>query len=92
MTRDDHVRGHAIERLLCDFDLDFASLKTAFGADADPVVEDAVALAMNDEHGIVRLLPGRIEVTDRGRPFVRTVAAGLDAYLQVGSARYSKAV
>lgn len=92
LTRDDHVRGHAIERLLCDFTLDFAALRSAFGADANAVVEDAVAIAMNDEHGIARLLPGRLEVTDRGRPFVRSIAAGLDAYFGVGGARYSKAV
>jgi oxygen-independent coproporphyrinogen-3 oxidase len=92
LTRDDHVRGYAIERLLCDFGLDFTALRASYGADASPVVEDAVAIAMTDEHGLVRLLPGRLEVTERGKPFVRSIAAGLDAYLQVGSARYSKAV
>ena len=92
LTRDDHVRGYAIERLLCDFSLDFAALRTMFGADANPVIEDAVAIALNDEHGIARLLPGRLEVADHGRPFVRSIAAGLDAYLRIGSARYSKAV
>ena len=92
LTRDDHVRGYAIERLLCDFSLDFAALRTTFGVDANPVIEDAVAIALNDEHGIARLLPGRLEVADHGRPFVRSIAAGLDAYLRIGSARYSKAV
>ncbi|QQR36192.1 oxygen-independent coproporphyrinogen III oxidase [Devosia oryziradicis] len=92
LTRDDQVRGHAIERLLCDFSLDLAALRATFGPDADPVVEDAAAIAMTDEHGLVQLLPGKLEVTERGRPFVRTIAAGLDAYLQVGNARYSKAV
>lgn len=92
LTADDQVRAHAIERLLCDFVLDFAALRSSFGADANPVLEDAVAIALNDDNGLVRLLPGRLEVTDIGRPFVRTVAAGLDAYLKVGSARYSKAV
>lgn len=92
LTSDDCVRGYAIERLLCDFHLDFADLRHRFGAAAEPVVEDAVAVALNDEHGIARLLPGRLEVTDRGRAFARTVAAGLDAYLQVGAARYSQAV
>ncbi len=92
LTRDDQVRGHAIERLLCDFSLDLAALRATFGPDADPVVEDAAAIAMTDEHGLVQLLPGKLEVTERGRPYVRTIAAGLDAYLQVGNARYSKAV
>ena len=92
LTREDHVRGHAIERLLCDFGLDFDSLRAIFGVDANPVVADAISMAINDEHGIVRLLSERLEVTDRGRPFVRSIAAGLDAYLQVGNTRYSKAV
>jgi oxygen-independent coproporphyrinogen-3 oxidase len=92
LTREDYVRGHAIERLLCDFGLDFGSLRTIFGADANPVVEDAIAMAISDEHGVVRLLPERLEVTDRGRPFVRSIAASLDAYLKVGNARYSKAI
>lgn len=92
LTREDHVRGHAIERLLCDFSLDFYSLRAIFGVDANPVVEDAISMAINDEHGIVRLLSERLEVTDRGRPFVRSIAASLDAYIQVGNARYSRAV
>ncbi|UJW85562.1 oxygen-independent coproporphyrinogen III oxidase [Devosia sp. SL43] len=91
-TADDILRGYAIERLLCDFRLDFAHLRARFGGSAEAVIEDAVAIAMDDELGLVRLLPGCLEVTDAGRPFVRTVAAGLDAYLDSGAARYSKAV
>lgn len=92
LTADDRVRGYAIERLLCDFSLDFTDLRERFGEIAEPVVQDAVAVALEDGNGTTRLLPGRLEVTDIGRPFVRTVAAALDAYLDVGGARYSKAV
>lgn len=92
LTEDDRIRGYAIERMLCDFALDFVDLRSRFGKAADPVIDDAVNFAMADQNGLSNLLPGRLEVTARGRPFVRTVAAALDAYLQVGGARYSKAV
>ena len=92
LTGDDRVRGHAIERLMCQFALDFAELRQRFGAAAEPVIADAVAFADTDGDGLVRLLPGQMKVTDAGRPFVRTVAAALDAYLADDKARYSKAV
>ncbi len=92
LSRDDVVRGHAIERLLCDFALDFVALRRLFGADAKPVIADAVAFVDGDQNGLARLLPGMMEVTESGRPFVRTVAAGLDAYLKTDTARYSRAV
>lgn len=91
-SQDDLVRGHAIERLLCDFALDFLALRQAFGEAAEPVISDAVGMAAADIHGLTRLVPGRLEVTEAGRPFVRSVAAGLDAYLDAGAARYSRAV
>ena len=59
---------------------------------AEPIIEDAIDLAMQDTDGIVALLPGRLAVTEVGRPFVRTVASTFDAYLGVGAARYSRAV
>jgi len=92
LTDDDRVRGHAIERLLCDFALDFAELREKFGVLAEPVIADAIKAAEDDPHGIARLLHGRLEITAEGKPFARSLAAGLDAYLQVGPARYSKAV
>lgn len=91
-TPDDLVRGEAIERLLCDFELDFAKLQSQFGAGADPVIEDAIAAGLRDEFGLCTLVPGKLQITETGRPFVRTIAAQLDAYLDQGSARYSKAV
>jgi oxygen-independent coproporphyrinogen-3 oxidase len=92
LNPDDSVRGYAIERLLCDFELDLVDLRARFGEGADAVIDDAVGMAMNDRFDLVRMVPGKLVVTEIGRPYVRTVAAGLDAYLDVGGARYSKAV
>lgn len=91
-TDDDRARGFAIERLMCDFELDFEDMRARFGALAEPVVEDAVCAALEDSDGLVTLLPGRLVVTEAGRAFVRTVASKLDAYLKDDKARYSKAV
>ncbi|MEO5807922.1 oxygen-independent coproporphyrinogen III oxidase [Devosia sp.] len=89
---DDVIRGHVIERLMCDFALDFSSLRAAFGADAEEVIGEAIAIGLADGDGLVRLLPGAMEITERGRPFVRTLASKFDAYLVGDSARYSRAV
>jgi oxygen-independent coproporphyrinogen III oxidase len=92
LTDEDRLRGHAIERLLCDFELDFVALRQKFGAAAEPVICEAVTLAMEDTKGLVTMRPGALVVTNAGRPFVRTVAAAFDAYLPADTARYSKAV
>jgi len=91
-TADDKLRGHAIERLMCDFRLSFAELRQRFGAAAEPVICEAVTFAMEDTKGLATLQPGTLVITDAGRPFVRTVASTFDAYLAQDSARYSKAI
>jgi oxygen-independent coproporphyrinogen-3 oxidase len=92
ITGQDAARSFAIERIMCDFSLEFEELRTRYGGLAEPIIEDAIDLAMQDTDGIVALLPGRLAVTEVGRPFVRTVASTFDAYLGVGAARYSRAV
>jgi oxygen-independent coproporphyrinogen-3 oxidase len=44
------------------------------------------------EDGLVEVAGSRVTVTERGRPFVRTVAAVFDRYLETGRARHSRAV
>ncbi|MGV8954426.1 MAG: oxygen-independent coproporphyrinogen III oxidase [Cypionkella sp.] len=92
LTPEDILRGHAIERLMCDFELDFAALRRQFGAAAEPVICQAVTFAMEDTLGLATLRPGALVMTKAGRPFVRNVAAQFDAYLADDTARYSKAV
>jgi oxygen-independent coproporphyrinogen-3 oxidase len=91
-TPDDVMRGHVIERVMCDFTLDFKDLRNRFGAAAEPVIASAIAFAIADNDGLVSLLPGIMTVTDAGRPFVRNVAAIFDAYLPQDTARYSRAI
>ncbi|HTM76675.1 MAG TPA: radical SAM protein, partial [Devosia sp.] len=91
-TADDRLRGHVIERLMCDFIMDFTQLRHRFGAAAEPVIQQAIAFAAADSNGLVNLMPDALSVTEAGRPFVRNVAAVFDAYLAQDPARYSKAI
>jgi oxygen-independent coproporphyrinogen III oxidase len=92
LTPDDEVRAYVIERLMCDFAVSAADLRQRFGAGADPVVEEMQAIAAEDADGLVEFAGQSFVVTPLGHPFVRSIAARFDAYLQLGAARHSIAV
>lgn len=92
LTRDDIIRGHIIERLMCDFGFSFDQLRTQFGEDAAPYIEQAHSIADAEEDGLCALKEERFYVPDEARPFVRLVAARFDAYLTQANARYSAAI
>jgi oxygen-independent coproporphyrinogen III oxidase len=84
---DDLVRANIIERLMCDFavDLDAEAGPADFSAELEAL--DALGAC-----GIVRRYGRQIVVTEKGRPFVRLVAAAFDAYLPQNHKRHSVAV
>jgi len=45
-----------------------------------------------DGEGLVSFDGERLAMTERGRPFVRAIAAVFDAYLETGKQRHSVAV
>ena len=55
-------------------------------------MREAEAIALTDEDSLVEMRDGVFSVTDRGRPFVRTIAARFDTYFGHGTARHSAAV
>jgi oxygen-independent coproporphyrinogen-3 oxidase len=89
---DDRLRGFIIERLMCDFAVSFDGLRQQFGAAAEPVITELRDYALADPDELLVLIPQGVQVTARGRPFVRAVAAHFDAYLERGAARHSIAV
>lgn len=91
-TADDQMRSYAIERLLCDFSLSRADLQARFGEPAQSLLREMAEVAARDTDGLMAFDGDRLTVTPRGRPFVRSIAAGFDAYLLEGGARYSIAV
>lgn len=89
---EDRLRGFTIERLMCNFGVSFAALRERFGSVAETVIAELRDYALADSDELLALLPDGVMVTDRGRPFVRSIAARFDAYLEGGKARHSLAV
>lgn len=82
LTAEDRLRRDVILGLMCHFALDKEEIEERHGIDFDrhfaAELESLEPLAAD---GLVDLLPGRIEVTPRGRFVVRNVAIAFDAYL-----------
>jgi oxygen-independent coproporphyrinogen-3 oxidase len=92
LTAEDRVRAYAIERLMCSFALSAEDIARRFGPDADPVWADAEALLESDTEDFVERTADGLRVTDRGRPFIRSICACFDAYLGAGEAKHAIAV
>jgi oxygen-independent coproporphyrinogen-3 oxidase len=86
---DDRLRGFVIERLMCDLQFPGYELNKLFGVAAEPVRREAEALLAGDSDGLVERTPGGFRVTDRGRPFIRSLCARFDSYLQPGTGRHA---
>lgn len=89
---EDHVRAGVIERLMCDFAVDFGALaQSAYGH--EEALDDAIApLEDLERDGVLRLDGRRVALTEAGKPFMRLAAAAFDSYLRNGSGRHSAAV
>jgi oxygen-independent coproporphyrinogen-3 oxidase len=101
LTPEDHLRRTAIQRLMCDFQLDLAALADEFKVDAAATFAlDLQRLKPLEEAGlVVREGPQglRVQVTPQGRLLVRIVAMQFDGYLhqpreQLLQPRYSRVI
>lgn len=92
LTTDDRIRAATIERLMCDFDFSKSDLMARYGHDADAVIEEADALVRADQDGLVKATDDGFEVTEFGRPFVRTICSCFDAHLGKAPAQHALAV
>ena len=91
LTPPDRLRAQAISTLLCSFRLSEQDV-SAFGMAGRALMREAEAIARSDDDGLVEMEDGVFSVTERGRPFVRTIAAQFDSYIGLGAARHSAAV
>ena len=91
ISADDRLRAAVIERLMCDFEVDYGALARASGDET--LLDDAAPHLDNLAHdGVIRRYGRKVTSTQAGRPFVRLAAAAFDAYLHKGVARHSVAV
>ena len=88
LSDDDRLRAKAIERLMCDLDVDLAALE----AGADYFAAERAAFGELAAQGIVRVDGTRIAMMPHARPFVRIAAAVFDTYLAAGEKRHSVSV
>jgi oxygen-independent coproporphyrinogen-3 oxidase len=93
LSDDDRVRGHIIEQIMCSLAVDLGAASKEPGFDVDEQFAEALDfLKPFADDGSVHIDGYRVEVTEKGRPFVRIVASAFDKYLRPGVARHSAAV
>ena len=86
------MRSHVIERIMCDFAFDFATVTEKFGAMADDVIAEARQFARTNQDGLCEVTDKGFVLTETGKPLARTMASIFDAYLGNGKGRHSIAV
>ncbi|WP_346796211.1 oxygen-independent coproporphyrinogen III oxidase [Halomonas sp. Bachu 37] len=85
LSRDDLIRRHAIERLMCDMALDLDQLGQTWSVDGVAYLADAVSkLEEAERDGLVRRDGNRFTATAIGRLMIRHLAMAFDTHLQHG--------
>ena len=95
LSDDDLIRRDVIQKLMCDFELDFATLGARHGmAFAEYFAPEIASLAPLAIDGLVELDDRRLKVTPRGRLLVRAIAMHFDCYLLAAqrSTQYSRVI
>lgn len=92
LTPEDRMRRWVIERLMCDFAVPLDELEQRYGTRAEAVTAEMLGVAFEDHDGLVDFDGACFTMTEKGRPFVRSIAAAFDSYLASGKARHSLAV
>jgi oxygen-independent coproporphyrinogen-3 oxidase len=80
LTEADRMRAFVIERLLCDLAFPERELLLRYGDNAEELLREAQALLAADQDFFIEREGDTFRVTERGRPFVRSIAACFDAY------------
>lgn len=93
LSNEDKARGYVIERLMCDLRLSTADIREKCGLSAAGILLDADRLLELDENAdFVRRTADGFVVTERGRPFLRSICAHFDTYLANSGALHSSSV
>ncbi len=83
LSDEDELRHWVIMKIMCQFEVKKAEVEEKFGISFDETFAyELKKLANYEKHELVRLLPDRIEVSPKGKIFVRAVAMQFDRYLR----------
>ena len=89
---EDRLRARAIERLMCDLQLDAADICIAEGLAPDALDGSLARAAELAADGLCRVDGRLVTIPETARRLMRTVAACFDARLAGAEARHSRAV
>ena len=89
---DDLLRRSAIERIMCDEEIEIGDLCRDWGYREDALDDGLMRAGALAQDGLVRLEDRRLVVTADGEAFRRSIAACFDSYLDSDRARHSKAI
>jgi oxygen-independent coproporphyrinogen-3 oxidase len=96
LSDDDAAREYVIMQLMCDAQVEKQETERLFGIDFDQYFSPTIrSLRPLEEDGLCTIEKNAISVTDRGKYFLRNIAAQFDAYLARGEKEvpmYSRAV
>lgn len=92
LSQDDNARAYVINRLMCDLDFSAEAVRSQFEGSADELIETAQTIVEMDADGLVEETEQGFQVTERGRPFVRSICSCFDAYLDQGQAQHASGV
>lgn len=92
LNDDDRLRRAIIEHLMCDHVVDTAAIRARFAQPFAAIADAYDALQELAADGLVEVEAEHIQVTAIGAPYIRSIAACFDAYLQPGLQRHAKAV
>ncbi|PYD76349.1 oxygen-independent coproporphyrinogen III oxidase [Novacetimonas pomaceti] len=80
-TPDDRLRAAIIERLMCDMAIDLGDVIHHHDLPRDHFRDEIRALAHLEADGFVAISGQRLHIPEKGRPFLRHVAAVFDRHL-----------
>ena len=94
LTDEDQIRRETITRLMCNLELNFASMSQKLGLNfTNHFAQELDSLADLEADGLLVRSHSGLQVTDLGRLFIRNIAMRFDAYLpQESERRFSRTI
>jgi oxygen-independent coproporphyrinogen-3 oxidase len=92
MSAEDSLRGHVIERIMCDGAIDLSAAGRAYGFSENWSAAEQETLAELERDGLVARTGDKLTIRPEAKHLARIVASVFDAYLGAASVRHSVAV
>lgn len=90
LDEDDRLRGEIIQKLMCNHRVDLAECCRSYRVDPSDFLARVEGLSALEKDGLVRANGLSLDVTDRGRPFIRFVCAAFDRHYTGIEGRHSR--